>query len=107
MRDLISWLRRLPRAVIDLLWLVLILGTLWVALGRPAAPEPLADGLRLIARTDPDRVRIWLDGQSWRCSPSQPSTPGDDGSIRPLGRHSAIQATEPGERVQEVVDDER
>lgn len=101
-----AWLCRLPRALLDLLWLVMLGSCLWLLLGRPAAPQVLPDGLRLIGRTDPDRVRVWLDGQSWTCSPSRPSTPGDTTGLAPLGRHAAIQPSEPGDATQED-DDER
>ena len=102
-----AWLCRLPRAGMDLLWLWMVGSFLWVLLGRPAASQVIPGSLRLIARTDPDRLRVWLDGQSWTCapssppshrSPSQPWTPGDTAGLAPLGRHAGLQPSEPGDR---------
>ena len=101
MREALQWLRRLPRALLDLLWLLMVLSLLWVALGRPASTQSLrytlgdAD-LTLLYRSGPSRLKIRVDGETWVCSPSQPAVPGDDHSLAPTGRHSAIQPIEIG-----------
>jgi len=78
------------------LWVSMLVSAVWVLMGEPEADTdtPIRD-LYVIADDVSDLIRIHYSGRAWSCTPSQPTTPGDDGSIAPTGRRSAIQPSEP------------